>query len=142
MLRSNHVFDLSLSPHSEEDPGRAPSTPTLTSTPFMFHETVSARGHLIDTRYLERIFEQVGELGASYEVVQFDIGKTIDELSTATIKVSADTRELLRETVEAVVSLGGQVESRRRRANRCSPKGRVCTRRFLLDDESSHPGTD
>lgn len=77
----------------------------------MFHETVSAEGHLLDTRILERIFEQINELRATYQVVHFELGKTTDEGSTATIKVSAETRELLAEAVEAAVSLGAQVES-------------------------------
>lgn len=76
----------------------------------MFHETVHAEGHLLDTRLLQRIFDQVIELEGTYEVLSFDIGKTNDDESSARLKVSAASEDLLREIVESVVSMGATVE--------------------------------
>ncbi len=77
----------------------------------MFHEFVIAQGHLLDTRLLERMFEHIIESGAEYEVVHFELGRMNDDISTAKLKVMAPTEEILKEAMEEVVALGGQVES-------------------------------
>jgi len=77
----------------------------------MFHEFVLAEGHLLDTGMLERMFEHIIESGAEYEVVHFEIGRTNDDISSAKLKVMAESEEGLKDVIEEVVSLGGQVES-------------------------------
>ena len=77
----------------------------------MFHEKIRAHGHLIDTGLLERIFEQITEQGADYEVVEFDLGKTHDDESTAHLTITAADERVLQNAIEAVVALGGQIES-------------------------------
>ena len=87
-------------------------TPGLLHHPgAMFHEKIRAHGHLIDTGLLERIFEQITEQGADYEVVEFDLGKTHDDESTAHLRITAADERVLQDAVEAVVALGGQIES-------------------------------
>ena len=100
----------------EEGPGGArihlSCTPGLLHHPgAMFHEKIRAHGHLIDTGLLERIFEQITEQGADYEVVEFDLGKTHDDESTAHLRITAADERVLQDAVEAVVALGGQIES-------------------------------
>lgn len=77
----------------------------------MFHEFIFAQGHLLDTRLLERMFEQILESGAEYEVIEFELGRMSNDTSKAKLKVMAETEDILREAIEEVVSLGGQVES-------------------------------
>ena len=76
----------------------------------MHHETVNARGHLLDARLLKRIFEHVVENGASYEVLRFDLGRTADDVSEVALRISADTDEALDNAVASVVALGGVIE--------------------------------
>ena len=50
---------------------------------------VVAQGHLIDSKILNTIFDIVIERGGAFEVVEFQIGRTNDEFSRMTLKVSA-----------------------------------------------------
>ncbi|MEL6431842.1 MAG: TIGR00300 family protein [Planctomycetota bacterium] len=76
----------------------------------MFHETVHARGHLLDTRLLKRLFEHVVENGATYEVLRFELGRTADDESEVSLRISAETDAALDDAVGAVVSLGAVIE--------------------------------
>ena len=104
----------------------------------MFHEKIRAHGHLIDTGLLERIFEQITEQGADYEVVEFDLGKTHDDKSTAHLTITATDERVLQDAIEAVVALGGQIESETCAA-RGGPDGRLRPRGLLLHHESLDP---
>ena len=44
-------------------------------------EIVEAEGHLVDSQLLNSIFDKVIERGSKFEVLQFDIGRTNDEIS-------------------------------------------------------------
>ena len=79
----------------------------------MLHETVSAKGHLIDTHVLERIFDQILEHGASYEILRFDVGTTHDDESEIELRITAEDEATLRETIEATLSFGCAVASAR-----------------------------
>ena len=79
----------------------------------MLHETVSAKGHLIDTHVLERIFDQILEHGASYEILRFDVGTTHDDESEIELRITAEDEGTLRETIEATLSFGCEVASAR-----------------------------
>ena len=58
-------------------------------------ETIEATGHLIDSGHLSAIFDKIIELNASYEVVDFDIGRTNDDVSRIEMRLTASTRETL-----------------------------------------------
>jgi lysine-ketoglutarate reductase/saccharopine dehydrogenase-like protein (TIGR00300 family) len=79
----------------------------------MLHETVSAKGHLIDTHVLERIFDQILEHGASYEILRFEVGTTHADESEIELKITAEDEATLRETIEATLSFGCAVASAR-----------------------------
>jgi lysine-ketoglutarate reductase/saccharopine dehydrogenase-like protein (TIGR00300 family) len=79
----------------------------------MLHETVSAKGHLIDTHVLERIFDQILEHGASYEILRFDVGTTHDDESEIELRITAEDEATLKETIEATLSFGCAVASAR-----------------------------
>jgi lysine-ketoglutarate reductase/saccharopine dehydrogenase-like protein (TIGR00300 family) len=67
---------------------------------------VGAEGHLIDSQLLNAIFDIVIERGGAFEVVQFDIGKTNDDYSSITLKVSAGSAPALQRLVEELMPLG------------------------------------
>jgi lysine-ketoglutarate reductase/saccharopine dehydrogenase-like protein (TIGR00300 family) len=68
--------------------------------------TVFAEGHLIDSSLLTGIFDAVIERGGAFEVLAFDIGRTNDEFSRLTLKVSAPDAPALAALVEALIPLG------------------------------------
>ena len=61
---------------------------------------VGAEGHLIDSNILNAIFDKVIERGGSFEVLNFAIGRTNDEFSRISLKVSAATPAGLQRLVE------------------------------------------
>ena len=68
--------------------------------------TVVAEGHLIDSQLLTRIFDVVIERGGAFEVLAFDIGRTNDEYSRLTLKVSAQDDAALTSLVETLIPFG------------------------------------
>ena len=68
--------------------------------------TVVAEGHLIDSQLLTRIFDVVIERGGAFEVLAFDIGRTNDEYSRLTLKVSAPDETTLTALVETLIPFG------------------------------------
>jgi lysine-ketoglutarate reductase/saccharopine dehydrogenase-like protein (TIGR00300 family) len=69
-------------------------------------EVVEAAGHLIDSGILNGIFDTVIRHGASFEVLRFTIGRTNAEPSLLTMRVTAESGEVLRSLVEDLVPLG------------------------------------
>jgi lysine-ketoglutarate reductase/saccharopine dehydrogenase-like protein (TIGR00300 family) len=67
---------------------------------------VTAEGHLIDSALLTGIFDAVIERRGAFEVLAFDIGRTNDEFSRLTLKVSAPDAAALAALVEALIPLG------------------------------------
>src|SRR3954471_12353423 len=67
---------------------------------------VVAEGHLIDSQLLTRIFDTVIERGGAFEVQVFDIGRTNDENSRLTLKVSASNENALAALVESLIPFG------------------------------------
>lgn len=72
----------------------------------MASEVVEASGHLIDSGILNGIFDAVIRHGATFEVLRFTIGRTNAEPSLLTMRVSADTDQVLRDLVENLVPMG------------------------------------
>lgn len=72
----------------------------------MFSEVVKAEGHLIDSQIMTGIFDTVIACEATYEVLEFHIGRTNDDVSRLKLKVSAGTRERLEQTLGDLMALG------------------------------------
>src|SRR3989442_845485 len=70
---------------------------------------VAAEGHLIDSQLLNGIFDIVIEEGGAFEVLHFDIGRTNQEFSRLTLKVSTSTAPALARLLEALIPLGCHV---------------------------------
>ena len=68
--------------------------------------TVAAEGHLIDSQLLTGIFDAVIERGGAFEVLSFDIGRTNDEFSRLSLKVSAPDEAALAALLEALLPFG------------------------------------
>ncbi len=69
-------------------------------------EVLEAEGHLVDSQILNRIFDKVIERGGSFDVQRFEIGRTNEDFSHLTIKVSAPGEAQLQELVEELIPLG------------------------------------
>jgi arginine dihydrolase len=72
-------------------------------------EVVHAEGHLIDSQLLNLIFDTVIKWDGSFEVLEFRIGRTNEETSSISMRVSAATEDALKRVIEELVSLGCQI---------------------------------
>ncbi len=71
-----------------------------------YAEIVEAEGHLVDSYVLSNVMDRVIECGAEYEVIQFRLGRTNDEISYLQLRVIAPTQEILEKTLEELLELG------------------------------------
>ena len=74
--------------------------------PHSHSAVVGALGHLIDSNILNAIFDKVIERGGAFEVLDFEIGRTNDDFSRISLKVSAPTAPGLQRLVEDLMQLG------------------------------------
>jgi lysine-ketoglutarate reductase/saccharopine dehydrogenase-like protein (TIGR00300 family) len=70
------------------------------------HAIVRAEGHLVDSQLLKSIFDRVIELGAGFEVQHFELGRTNDDFSKLTLKVTAGDPAILARLVEDLIPFG------------------------------------
>ncbi len=80
----------------------ASSAPSASS----FSEVVEAEGHLIDSQILNVVFDTVVRRGGSFDVLKFSIGRSNDEPSFISMRISSPTQQGLREVLEELVALG------------------------------------
>ncbi|MGH9330540.1 MAG: TIGR00300 family protein [Vicinamibacterales bacterium] len=76
-------------------------------------EVVEAEGHLVDSALLAAIFDKVIARGGAFEVLRFDLGRTNEDFSRLTLKVTAPTARALDDLLEELVSLGCRRERQR-----------------------------
>jgi lysine-ketoglutarate reductase/saccharopine dehydrogenase-like protein (TIGR00300 family) len=67
---------------------------------------VAAEGHLVDSQILTSIFDRVIERGGDFEVQHFELGRTNDDFSRLTLKVSTDDEASLARLVEDLIPFG------------------------------------
>jgi lysine-ketoglutarate reductase/saccharopine dehydrogenase-like protein (TIGR00300 family) len=72
----------------------------------MYHETVEAQGHLIDSHIMERIFDTVVEYQGRFEVEVFQIGRTNSEPSHLRLRIETPTGELMDKVLGQLLGLG------------------------------------
>ncbi|MEO7193104.1 MAG: TIGR00300 family protein [Vicinamibacterales bacterium] len=70
------------------------------------HAIVSAEGHLVDSQLLKSIFDRVIDRGGDFEVLQFELGRTNDDFSRLSLKISAPTAATLAQLVEDLLPFG------------------------------------
>jgi len=71
-----------------------------------FSEVVEAEGHLIDSQILNVVFDTVVRRNASFDVLKFKIGRSNDEPSEISMRISAASEQALGEVLEELVALG------------------------------------
>ena len=75
----------------------------------MISEVVEAEGHLIDSQLMNAMFDTVVRHDAAFEVLEFRIGRTNDEPSFVSMRVTSKTAPALTEVLEELVTLGCRV---------------------------------
>jgi lysine-ketoglutarate reductase/saccharopine dehydrogenase-like protein (TIGR00300 family) len=70
---------------------------------------VEAEGHLIDSQLMNAMFDTVVRHDAAFDVLEFRIGRTNDEPSFVSMRVSAKGPGALTEVLEELVALGCRV---------------------------------
>jgi hypothetical protein len=89
---------------------------------------VAAEGHLVDSQLLKSIFDRVIERGGEFEVMHFELGRTNEDISRITLKVSAGDSTALAQLVEDLIPFGchavGEQDALVRSADRdgCAPE--------------------
>jgi lysine-ketoglutarate reductase/saccharopine dehydrogenase-like protein (TIGR00300 family) len=71
-----------------------------------FSEVVEAEGHLIDSQILNVVFDTVVRRNAAFDVLKFTIGRSNDEPSFISMRISSATEQGLTEVLEELVALG------------------------------------
>jgi len=87
---------------------------------------VAAEGHLIDSQLLNAIFDTVIERGGAFEVLHFEIGRTNQDFSRLTLKVSTPSAPALATLLETLIPLGCHLTTSIRRptsGRRCASTG-------------------
>ena len=72
----------------------------------MVQETVLLEGHLIDSDILKKVFDRVVEEGGQFEVLEFRVGRTNAEPSSARMAVKASDPHVLDRILEGLAYLG------------------------------------
>ena len=72
----------------------------------MVSEVVEAEGHLIDSQILNVVFDTVVRRNASFDVLKFSIGRSNDEPSFISMRISSPSQQELAEVLEELVALG------------------------------------
>lgn len=68
--------------------------------------TITMKGHLLDSGLVNRALDLVVEGGGSFQVLKFDLGEQRQSTSTAEIRVSAPSPELMDEIMAQLIDLG------------------------------------
>jgi lysine-ketoglutarate reductase/saccharopine dehydrogenase-like protein (TIGR00300 family) len=71
-----------------------------------FQETVEAKGHLIDSHIMEKIFDAVVASNGRFEVERFKIGRTNDDPSHLRLKLEAPSAAKMQEILSHLLGLG------------------------------------
>jgi lysine-ketoglutarate reductase/saccharopine dehydrogenase-like protein (TIGR00300 family) len=78
----------------------------MAKKPSVHSEVVEAEGHLIDSQILNVVFDTVVKHGASFDVLKFNIGRSNDEPSSISMRISSPTELTLGLVLEELVALG------------------------------------
>jgi lysine-ketoglutarate reductase/saccharopine dehydrogenase-like protein (TIGR00300 family) len=71
-------------------------------------DTIEAEGHLIDSGVLSGIFDKIIELKGSYEVLKFNIGRTNDDPSRITMRITAADDAALADLLQQLTTFGAR----------------------------------
>ncbi len=71
-----------------------------------FHELVEARGHLVDSHVMEQMFDTIVAHDGTFEVEEFQIGRTNVDQSYMRMRVEAPSEEIMAKLVEDLIATG------------------------------------
>lgn len=83
-----------------------PVHPEPTGESGIISRTVTMTGHLLDSGLVNRALDRVVEGGGSFQVLKFDLGTQRQSTSTADIRVSAPSQEVMDEIMAQLIDLG------------------------------------
>ncbi|MFH7243742.1 MAG: TIGR00300 family protein [Spirulina sp.] len=83
-----------------------PVHPEPTGLGGIISRTVTMTGHLLDSGLVNRALDRVVEGGGSFQVLKFDLGEQRQSTSTADIRVSAPSQEVMDEIMAQLIDLG------------------------------------
>src|ERR1051325_7082050 len=69
-------------------------------------DTIAAEGHLIDSGLLSAIFDKIIELRGSYEILNFDIGRTNDDPSRIEMRITTPDTSALDDLLQQLTFFG------------------------------------
>jgi lysine-ketoglutarate reductase/saccharopine dehydrogenase-like protein (TIGR00300 family) len=72
----------------------------------LVEEIVETEGHLIDSRLMTEIFDAVVKHGASFEVLEFAIGRTNNDYSRLQMRVTAPGPDVMQNLLEELLTFG------------------------------------
>lgn len=72
----------------------------------LVEEIVETEGHLIDSRLMTEIFDAVVKHGASFEVIDFTIGRTNNDYSRLQMRITAPAAGVMQELLEELLTFG------------------------------------
>ena len=68
--------------------------------------TIRLEGHLLDSGLINRALDLIVENGGSFQVLNFNLGEQRQSTSSADVKVSAPSREIMEDIVTQLIDLG------------------------------------
>ena len=74
-------------------------------------ETITFEGHIIDSLMLPKVMDEIVELGASYEIIELQLGVKHEDPSFARIKVTAEDEAVLSSLIERLRQHGANPET-------------------------------
>lgn len=77
----------------------------------MSSEHVTIAGHILDSRTLPKILDEIVGVGATFEIIELNIGTKHEDESTARIKVTADDDAALTKLIERLRQHGANSET-------------------------------
>jgi lysine-ketoglutarate reductase/saccharopine dehydrogenase-like protein (TIGR00300 family) len=85
-------------------------------------EEIQLEGHIIDSWVLPRVFDTIMDLGGDFEVLEFKVGRTKQDHSTARLTVGAPSREALDEILDRLQEHGARLAADRDAEVRPAPR--------------------
>ena len=74
-------------------------------------ENFTLAGHIIETQTLTRVLDEILEHGAKYEILELDIGVRHDDTSSARIRVTGDSEDVITTLIARLESHGANPDS-------------------------------
>lgn len=75
----------------------------------MVERRIELHGHIIDSRILPRVMDQIVDHGAEYYFERFDVGRTNDEPSHVCIRLQAASPEAMDDLLFELVNIGARI---------------------------------